>query len=347
MSSQLTPTPTLPTNWANTTTDELLSSLRHDRQRTLQSLSRQPYKLRADTVDIDTFWQLFDDNVRTDGTVDADGMFPSDDGVAYAIDPITVGVAIAVMSLMLAAFSAGYVVGKDAADTDDADEASGSGEQRHRVAGHVDERSTVVFEPGRYGIEVRVATTAPAERSTDLSVGDVLAGLKHDRPAMMHRLRNRRDWRIVSEPIPTQAYWDTITAYADGGNNPRSFAAVQAPSDEAPEPMSFGTIEAIVVIAALTLLAFAVGVGVGYVVNDNEDPDSEAEPADESGGGDSGSGSEWGGAGHGLTGAGFLRPVGDHAVKLTVVGRETQSVDSSNGGVRESASTTSNTNTNR
>lgn len=321
------------TNRRPTTTQELLASLHNDRRATMESLADEPFRIAGGHVDAAEFWRLFDETVRPDGTVDTSGLQPAD-GAMHAVDPVSVFVAVCV--LVVGAFGAGYLAGKDAADTDDADDEAAAeddagsdddgGESTDRIKG---EQSIMTFAPGRRGVVTRVITTKLARRPADVSAKQLLADLRTDRAATLKRLRTSRNWRVTTSPMPTDAVWAFIdlSVSPDGtlnlGANDSPVASSLAPTG----PVFLEPTTIMILIAAATLAAGALGFGVGYAVNDNEDPgaddDSETDQGegtgnDGAGGGGTGDDTgDDGGAGRGVVAAPILRNGSLGAVDLT------------------------------
>jgi hypothetical protein len=307
-----------------TTTQQLLASLHNDRAAALRSLANQPFRITGDPIDAASFWNVFDESVRADGTVDTSALVGRADGDVVHLEPVEIF--IVVCGLLLTAFSVGYGVGKDAADTDDADDeaaggdddaeadheggddaggaggdgAGGDGAGDQRVGHHKTERATMVFAPGRRGIATQVVTTKLAQRSGDVPAQTLLANLRNDRPATLKRLRERRNWRVVVPPMTTQGVWAFIdtSVSADGTIN---LATTHGPTSLlAPaEPAAFTGIEEMLLIALATLAAGALGFEVGYRVNDNEPPGSTDDEAETEGSEGSGGQDESGGTGGG------------------------------------------------
>lgn len=325
------------TNRRLTTTQELLASLHDDRRATMESLAKAPFRITGDQVDAAEFWRMFDETVRTDGTVDASGL-QSGDGAMHFADPVSVSVFVAVCVLLVGAFSAGYAAGKDAADTDDADDEAaseddaasgdGGGEPAKRIQG---EQSIMTFAPGRRGLETRVVTSKLVPRSSDISAEQLLADLRTDRAATLKRLRSRRNWRVVTAAMPTDAVWAFIDSSVspdgtiDLGANQSPAARALAPT----EPVFFEPLTIMIMIGAATLVAGGVGFAVGYAANDNEDPgagdDAETDQGEGEGegdgggggGGDTGDTGDDGGAGRGVVATPILRNGSIGAVDLT------------------------------
>jgi hypothetical protein len=297
-----------------TTTQQLLASLHNDRAATLRSLANQPFRIAGDPIDAASFWNEFDESVRADGTVDPSALAGPADGNVMQLTGIEE--TVLVLGLLLAAFGAGYTIGKDAADTDDADDeasggdddapaddAGGDGAGDHRVRHHKTERATMVFAPGRRGIATQVVTTKLAQRSGDIPAQTLLASLRTDRPATIKQLRQRRDWRVVIPPMTTHGVWAFIdtSVTADGTIN---LGTTHGPTNlRAPaEPAALTGVEEAILLILATLVVGALGYAVGYEVNDNEPPggstDDEAETEGSEGSGSDGSGGDTGGGDH-------------------------------------------------
>jgi hypothetical protein len=233
---------------------------------------------------------------------------------------------VAIIGLALTAFSAGYVVGKDAADTDDADdEASSDDEGDGTDEESSDERSRMTLEHGPDGLEVRVITGVIHPRRGDLEAEVLLARLRKDRRGTLRHLLSRTGWRIVGPSMATSDVWAFIesSVQADGT------IVLDPPAPDGPAlalvapPASLTGVEVAVALAVMTLVAFGVGVAVGYAVNDNEPPGG-AETDDDTDGSDTGDdgGDSDGDGGGGGSGSRVARPVVDHLdglpVRLTV-----------------------------
>ena len=305
-------------------TRELLASLRDNRVATLKSLTASPFQITGDPIAARDFWTMFEAVVRPDGTVDTSALTDPANGGAMAVDPVSVGAFILVCGLLVSAFSAGYVAGKDAADTDDADDEAESDTDTDTEADRLRrEQSTMTFAPGRRGLAVRVLTTAPSPRATDLSAQKLLANLRADRAATLEWLRGPRNWRVITDPMPTNAVWEFIdlSVSSDGmidlpATNPPT------PSLAAPvEPAAFTTLEIMVAIGVATVVAGVLGFEVGYAANDNEAPGSDEEDETNQGGGSNGDDSSDtgvdGGAGRGVVATPVLRNGSLNAVDLT------------------------------
>lgn len=312
------------------TTHELLAALHDDRVATLESLATSPFRITGDPIAAIEFWAMFDELVRLDGTVDMSVLQPADSGGMHFTDPVTVFVAVCV--LLLGAFSAGYVAGKDAADTDDADDeaeaeddagtSDGAADRVGRVKG---EQAIMTFAPGRRGLATRVVTTKLAPGPGDLSAKELLANLRNDRAATLKRLRRRRDWRVVTAPMSTDAIWTFVDSSVSldgtivlGAGQSAPPASSLAPSD----PVAFTPVEIMILIALATLAAGALGYAVGHEANDNEAPgsgdDTETDQGDGSGGGNSDGGTgDDGGAGRGVVATPILRNGSVDTVDLT------------------------------
>lgn len=304
------------------TTRELLASLHDNRVATLESLTASPFQITADPIAGREFWTLFDEVVRPDGTVDTSTLTGPANGDLTAVDPVSVSAFVLVCGLLVSAFTVGYNAGKDAADTDDADdeaeaEADTEADRLRR------EQSTMTFEPGRRGIAVRVVTTKPSHGAADLSAQKLLASLRTDRTAALGRLRARRDWRVITDPMPTEAVWEFIdSSVSSDGTIDLLATKPPTPSLIAPvEPVAFTTVEIMIAIGVATLLAGALGFGVGYAANDNEAPGSDDDAAtdqdDDSSGDDSSDTGVDGGAGRGVVATPMLRNGSLNAVDLT------------------------------
>lgn len=286
-----------------TTTQELLASLHNNRAVALRSLANRPFRITGDPIDAAGFWKQFDESVRADGTVNTSALANPADGDVMHLEPVETF--IVVVGLLIAAFSAGYTVGKDAADTDDADdeattEDNAGGDDDHggddnggASRSHLTtERAIMVLAPGRRGIATQVVTTKLAQQSGDIPAQTLLANLRKNRAATIKRLRTRRDWRVVVPPMRTGAVWAFVdtSVTSDGTIN---LGATQAPTTSlraAAEPAAFTGIEEMVLIALATLAAGALGFIVGYEVNDNEDPGSTDDTETDQGEGSEGSG---------------------------------------------------------
>jgi hypothetical protein len=225
----------------------------------------------------------------------------------HAVDPVSIGVFLAAATLVLAAFSAGYVAGKDAADTDDADDEAaaedGTSNERSRRLGR--ERAVMVFAPSRRGVSTKVATATVTRRSGDISAEQLLADLRKDRATTLKRLQTARGWRVVTPSIPVDDMWEFIeTAVSVDGTIDLGATQPQSSAVAPIETAALTTVEVMVLITVITLAAGALGFGVGYAANDNEAPGGDDDDTD---GGDTGDTGDDGGAGAAVVATPILR----------------------------------------
>jgi hypothetical protein len=291
---------------------------------------------------------VVDEAVRDDGTVDlsvlsagtstAPGARTTGPITPTYFGPAMVDAAVKVVALCMAAFTAGYAVGKEigeALDDDESDEGAegeghegnGGGDDGGGDGGddgggdgggsHATEQSHIVLEPldkGRVSVRVGEAPVMThAVPVNQMTVQQFLARLKADREGMVRELTRNRNWRIVSAPIGSG-----ITAVVDGAVRPDGsidLAALdtQPPADvHAMGPLGW----AIAAVAGAVVTSFVVGVAVGLAVETLGDDDTEGEGEGEGEGDDTGGTSDTGGGG-GDTGGGGS---GGASTKRNVVG---------------------------
>lgn len=85
--------------------EEFLARLKRDRRGTLEVLQQRPWRVTALHVDANDFWELFDETVRDDGTVDLAALAARGDPVVSSRAALR-GAASAVVELCLAAYVA-------------------------------------------------------------------------------------------------------------------------------------------------------------------------------------------------------------------------------------------------